>query len=225
YHPSSGAVVFAVADGVSSAEHSHIGASAACRSAANTIMDSLEGRVEKIDWQELVRQAAWQVIAQARAVLGADTDVELAERQFATTLVTGLARPTEDGAAVSVIQIGDSSAWILRGNRYQCILGSKFESKAEVVTSATAALPRVPQVTPRGGLLLPGEVLLIGTDGFGDPLGAGDDAVGRHFAEVLSRPCNPFRFVHSLDFSRENFDDDRTLIALWPNPRSPRRRR
>lgn len=223
-HRPSGAVVFAVADGVSSARHSHIGASAACRASVNAIVEKLDEGAARVDWQGLVEQAAWQVIAQARTVLGADTDTETAEREFATTLVAGLVRPAADGVEASMIHVGDSSAWILRGDQYQCLLDSKYSPDAEVVSSATTALPRTPRVTPRGGRLAPGEVLLLGTDGFGDPLGDGAGEVGRHFAGALRRPSDPLRFARDLDFSRENFDDDRTLIALWPRSPGPRRR-
>jgi hypothetical protein len=64
--------------------------------------------------------------------------------------------------------------------------------------------------------LAPGEVLLVGTDGFGDPLGAGDGAVGALFAGALRVPPPPLGLAHLLDFSRETFDDDRTLVAVWP---------
>jgi hypothetical protein len=61
-------------------------------------------------------------------------------------------------------------------------------------------------------------VLLVGTDGFGDPLGDGDGKVGQLFAEHLKMPPPPRALAHLLDFSRETFDDDRTLLAIWPLP-------
>ncbi|WP_229074271.1 protein phosphatase 2C domain-containing protein [Actinoplanes sp. DH11] len=229
FEPRTGSVVFAVADGLSSARHGHVGSSAACRAAVTAMVSALEADPQAgrplIDWQGLVDQAAWQLIAQARTLLGPDTEPAVAERDFATTLVAGMVRPTAQGTEVSLIQVGDSSAWILADGRYQCMLKSKYTADPEVVSSATAALPRTPRVTPRGGLLQPGEVLLIGTDGFGDPLGDGTGEVGRHFAEVLTRAPNPLSFAGSLDFSRETFDDDRTLIAIWPRTAKPAPRR
>jgi hypothetical protein len=59
-------------------------------------------------------------------------------------------------------------------------------------------------------------VLLIGTDGFGDPVGDGRGVVAQLFCGELERPVPPLGFAHLLDFYRETFDDDRTLVALWP---------
>jgi len=52
----------------------------------------------------------------------------------------------------------------------------------------------------------------------GDPLGTGQGSVGELFRDLLERPYPPslIEFAHAVDFSRENFDDDRTLIAMWP---------
>ena len=48
------------------------------------------------------------------------------------------------------------------------------------------------------------DVLLLGTDGIGDPLGAGHGGVGNLFREVLggSSP-SLIEFAHAVDFSRE----------------------
>lgn len=42
--------------------------------------------------------------------------------------------------------------------------------------------------------------------------------VGDLFRDVLTRPSPPslIEFAHAVDFSRETFDDDRTLVAVWP---------
>ncbi len=43
-------------------------------------------------------------------------------------------------------------------------------------------------------------------------------ATGQLFAEYLQAPPPPRAFAHLLDFSRETFDDDRTLVAIWRQP-------
>ncbi|MGC4807035.1 protein phosphatase 2C domain-containing protein [Micromonospora sp. DT233] len=213
-HQPSGAVVFAVADGVSEARQSHIGATGVCRAAVGAILADLDA-TGWVDWQNVVQQAAWQLVEQARVVLElAELDQAAAEKAMATTLVAGMVLP--GGPTVSLIQVGDSSAWVLRGRSYRCLLDTKVRTDEAVVSSAVTALPRVPRVTPRTGQLGPDEVLLVGTDGFGDPLGDGEGEVGSFFATRLSSPQPPLEFAYSLDFSRETYDDDRTLLAVWP---------
>ncbi len=79
------------------------------------------------------------------------------------------------------------------------------------------ALPRVPSDVRVHTVLVSGsDRLLIGTDGFGGPLGDGTGPVGRLFAEHLAPSLEPRGLAHLLDFSRETFDDDRTLLVVWP---------
>jgi hypothetical protein len=224
HHPATGAVLFAIADGVSDAPLSHIGSSAACRAAISAMTAALDSPEKEVDWPALVRQAAWQLCEQAKMSLRLPkVDQRLADENMATTLVAGLVLPTPDGPDVQLIQVGDSSAWILnRQGRFQCLLPTKFRAGQEVISSATAALPRVPPVEVRRGILAGDEILLVGTDGFGDPLGDGEGAVGRHFANALSSIPPVLKFANDLDFSRETWDDDRTLFALWPRRRRSR---
>ncbi|MEU4422039.1 protein phosphatase 2C domain-containing protein [Actinoplanes sp. NPDC024001] len=218
HHEATGTVVFAVADGVSDAPLSHIGATSVCRSAINGMLAALDGPEVEVDWQGLLQQAAWQLCEQARLSLRLpEVDPRVADEQMATTLVAGLVRPLREGPVVEVVQVGDSSAWILQQGGYQRLLRTKHSGDGAVYSSATDALPRVPQVKASTGVLTPGQVLLAGTDGFGDPLGDGDGVVGDHFARALAEPPPILKFAHDLDFSRETFDDDRTLFVLWPH--------
>ncbi|AGL18928.1 hypothetical protein L083_5418 [Actinoplanes sp. N902-109] len=217
HHARTGAVMFAVADGVSAAPLSHLGATAACRAAISAIGAGLDSPHRRVDWQELVQLAAWQICEQARLALGLpEVDRQAADEQMATTLVAGLVLPTQEGPEVHLVQVGDSSAWRLRGDDYYCLLDAKYNPDAAVFSSAVSALPRVPRVQPSVGPLSPRDVLLVGTDGFGDPLGSGRGAVGAHFARSLAEVPAVLKFAHDLDFSRETFDDDRTLLAIWP---------
>ncbi|HEV8174724.1 MAG TPA: protein phosphatase 2C domain-containing protein [Actinoplanes sp.] len=215
HHPATGAVAFAVADGVSSAPYSHIGATAACRAALGRVVADLDAG-SAVDWSKVVEHAAWQLVQQAAVVLGLDaTDAARAEREMATTLVAGLVRPAPAGPDIALVRVGDSSAWVLRGGSFRPLFDADPAPGGGIAVSAVTALPRVPDISVRGGTLAPGEVLLVGTDGFGDPLGDGTGGVGAHFAVRLAAPRPPLAFAHDLDFSRETFDDDRTLLALW----------
>ena len=217
HHPASGAVVFAVADGVSAAPLAHLGATAACRATTAAVMDALDAGTT-VDWPTVVEHAAWQVVEQTAAALDLDgPDPGRAEEQMATALIAGVVRPVGDAVDVAVVRVGDSQALVLRDGRYRYLFDPKVATIAE---SAVIALPRVPDLVLRGGPLVPGEVLLVGTDGFGDPLGDGTGQVGAHFAARLAQPRPPVAFAHDLDFSRETFDDDRTLLAIWPRQMS-----
>jgi hypothetical protein len=214
HHPATGAVAFAVADGVSAAPLAHLGATAACRAALACVLADL-AVASTVDWAKVAEHAAWQVVRQAVAVLELPgPDPERAEKEMATTLVTGLVRP--DGA-FELVQIGDTSGWLLHETTFRPLWPA---AKGTLAVSAVTALPRVPEISVRAGGLVPGAVLLIGTDGFGDPLGDGAGEVGAHFAARLATPRPPLEFARDLDFSRETFDDDRTLLAIWPRHRS-----
>jgi hypothetical protein len=206
--PATGAIALAVADGVSGAPLSHVGAQQACRSAVECVLADVGSGLAVPRWDTVFRRVTSAVVEAA----GSCDPVLLA-----TTLVVGLVRPAVDGAIVQLAQVGDSTAWVLEDGRYRCLLGNKHDGTSPVVTSAVVALPPVPAtVTTAAVVLAPHAVLVVGTDGFGDPLGSGDGSIGALFADLLSAPPPPLALAHTLDFSRETFDDDRTVVALWP---------
>jgi hypothetical protein len=221
--PVEGALLVAVADGVSSAEKSHLGSTMACRFAIEWMTQN--ALAESPPWPELLRGAAWQLVEYARLTLG-ETEEEAptaAERLLATTLVAGIVRPSEDGTAVvSVVQAGDSTAWVLGPDGYDRLIGGKQEGEGGIASSLVTGLPRVPHtIEPVTAVINADQVLLVGSDGFGDPLGDGSGLVGQVFAQTLQAPTplSSLGFAHLLDFSRETFDDDRTLVAIWPRAR------
>ncbi|MBO1419082.1 protein phosphatase 2C domain-containing protein [Streptomyces sp. FH025] len=220
-HQPTGIVAFAVADGISNATSSELGAIEACRAALARTLHLLSERPGPLDFQDVAHHAArrlWQV---ARWRLnGAEPDRAEVSRLYATTLVTGVVRPDPAGPVVELCRIGDSGAWLLdRANgRYHPLFRSGTSSDALLVSNEVTSLPTVPDPVERTGTrLTPQLTLLIGTDGFGDPLGDGDGRVGALFADTLAEPPTPLWLAHVLDFSRETFDDDRTLLAIWPH--------
>jgi serine/threonine protein phosphatase PrpC len=148
-----------------------------------------------------------------------------AEEQLATTLVCAVIEPTgAGGLRAHLVRVGDSGAWLLSSGQFVEILGGKTVPVNGIASSAVVGLPRVPtEVMVVAVDLAEDEVLLIGTDGIGDPLGTGDGGVGNLFRDVLSGPWVPslIEFAHAVDFSRETFDDDRTLVAVWPRRKAP----
>jgi hypothetical protein len=221
FHPATGTIIFAVADGVSSAPQSHVGASALCDAAIEDLDWHLSSPDSDLDWAAwLAQRMADELARQAVRLLGrGDLDLVAVESLVATTLVTGTVTPGPQGAAATILQLGDSGAWLLHRGHYQPVVAQKNDPSAAVISSAVIALPRLPDRVTATRVLIPSDsVLLIGTDGFGDPLGDGDGMVGRLFAEHLGTPPPGRGLAHLLDFSRETFDDDRTLLAVWPRP-------
>ncbi|MTE19437.1 hypothetical protein F0L17_09915 [Streptomyces sp. TRM43335] len=215
-HGATGTLVFAVADGVSGAEQPHLGAALACRG----VLAQLDAGAAETDWRRTVTAAAWQLFLRVTAGREpAPEDRREAERLLATTLVAGTVVPLPAGGLrCRLARVGDSGAWRLGDDGYERLLAGSADDSAEgVFSSAVTPLPRVPErVESQGADLPPGTVLLVGTDGFGDPLGDGTGRVGELFARVLRTPPPALAFAHALDFSRETFDDDRTLLAVWP---------
>lgn len=223
-HPPTGGVLFAVADGLSSAPRSHEGATTVCDAAMAWLRHRLDVGGE-MPLEGLLTHAALTLVRWGRGIVPAtgDDTGEVA-RLFSTTLIAGVAMPQEDGSVTaSVIQAGDSSAWVLRADGFIPVSPAKLgETDAVVDGAVSTPLPALPSVppSPASVTLEPGEVLLVGTDGFGDPLGTGRGEVGKAFADGLREPPGTLRFASLLDFSRETYDDDRTLVALWPEAAS-----
>lgn len=216
-------IIAAVADGVSEAAQSHIGSTTAVRYACQWLDGMLGESADGADWKSMIESTAWALVEQARSIDPNCTDAERAEQMLATTLVCAVVETHDDeGLVAHVINIGDSGAWCLNQTGYTRVEGGKAESSGGISSSAVSGLPRIPQDVRAARIVLSeGDVLLLGTDGFGDPLGSGDGLVGKLFLEVLlPGPPSLTEFGHALDFSRETFDDDRTLVAIWPGKAS-----
>jgi serine/threonine protein phosphatase PrpC len=222
HHLPDGRVIVAVADGVSQSPQSHLGSSTAVTQAADWIRSHLGHDTAALDWPALIKNTAYALAARAQLLFELDEpDPVRAEQELATTLICAVIEPVQPGLLrAHLVSVGDSSAWVLTAGKFHDVLGGKNHIDGGIASSAVSALPRVPtQITPTVLEFLGDAVLLIGTDGIGDPLGSGEGSVGNLFRDVLTRPSPPslIEFAHAVDFSRETFDDDRTLVALWPN--------
>lgn len=224
WHEEGPLLVIAVADGVSAAPQSHVGAAAACRYATEFLMRSSIAP-GAIDWESLLRGCAWNLVQTAQRLTGAtDPDPADAEAKLATTLAVAVVWAAPDGLVVEGTVIGDSGLAVVRDGAVEMLLGAKRSPEDGIVETAVAPLPRVPEVVAAGGWqLAPHETLLVGTDGVWDPVGDGSGPVGRFLAATLGGSALPDRlgFLRTVDFYRETHDDDRTLVAvrlLAPSP-------
>ena len=222
-------LVCAVSDGVSSARLSHKAAALVTRQGCEILSNELREQVpDEIDWAKVLNGVGAVILDFGARLLqksrqpgdpGEVTPEEVA-RQMAATAVFAIVdlRPDGDDLPVYVCTVGDSSAWILRGGHtWQSVKGGKDDG-GTITTSRTAALPMVslepPQ--PAGTTLGRDDVLVLITDGLGDPLGDATGPVGRFLTAKWSRPPLALEFAAQVDFARRSHDDDRTALAVWP---------
>lgn len=222
WHQETGHLIVAVADGVSAAPLSHIGASAACRYAVDLLLR--ECRVgEEPDWARLLNFCAWGLVEtwQRLDALPAP-DPEATERQLATTLCAVIVSAGDGAANVRAVSVGDSGLAVIRGDRIVPLLGGKLLSDG-ITDHSVVPLPRIPDHPSTGEWRLEvSETLLIGTDGIWDPVGDGTGTVARVMAVALGGELPPRSdFLRLADFGRDTFDDDRTLVAVQVRAEDP----
>lgn len=202
----------AVADGVSSAKLSHKGASTAVRYAVEWLKRSYSSHTEFEGWDDLVKGTAWAVKSLA------DKSPDNSPMDFATTLVVAVIRRDGGGLAAESVSIGDSGFWKLGKDGIFLHEGGKRESSSIFASSAVSPLPSVPHsIQNSAASSAEEEVLMLGSDGIGDPLGGGGGPLTELLKQrLLGRIPSLIEFAHLVDFSKAGFADDRVLIAIWP---------
>ena len=151
HHLPDGRVIVLVADGVSGAPQSHIGASTATKQAAEWLhATSLMTSPASTGWP-CSRAPRGHSTSEHRPFWDLTTpDPVRAEEQLATTLVCAVIEPT--GARTLrayLISAGDSDAWLLSAGHFVELLAGKTDSASGVASSAVVGLPRVPtEVVP-----------------------------------------------------------------------------
>jgi serine/threonine protein phosphatase PrpC len=211
-HADSGTLIAAVADGVSAAARSDLGAALAVRYATAAVARQLDDGCESVDWGPVFEQAAWALVEEHRRASGlGDAGVDDASGALATTLLVSTVR----GSDVEVAAVGDSPALLLKDKGYDALVGEQA-SLDGLVGGGVDALPRSATASQVARCSLDGGgVLLLCTDGLAMPLAGGDGEVGATLARELARPPDIIDFARLLDFSRSTYDDDRSLIAVW----------
>ena len=142
--------------------------------AAEWLHSNLGDDVANTDWLALLKSAAWALTERAQTLLGLDApDPVRAEEELATTLVCAVIEPT--GARTlraHLVSAGDSAAWLLSAGEFVEIVSGKTAADSGIASSAVVGLPRMPTEVTRAVVdIADNDVLLIGTDGIGDPLG------------------------------------------------------
>lgn len=224
-------LLVAVADGVSAAPRSHLGAALAVRQAAAAVVRQLEAGTAELDWSEVFSQAAWALVEEhRRACSDSSARVEDAAASLATTLAVAALTAAEDDSdgdpacdgprpekyRLQVAAVGDSPTLVLSQGKFVRVVGDEGEPDG-LIGAGVEALPRHTSPAVAEPLPLePEDVLLVCTDGLALPLADGEGEVGRTLTRELADPPDIVDFARLLDFSRSTYDDDRTLVAVWP---------
>ena len=219
YDPKTGALLLVVADGVSAASSSHLGATAVCRYAIHEFPKLTAGDTPP-DWETFVHGAAWTLVELAKKRCHESNDdraYSLARSEFATTLAVAILKPISSARSrLSAFAIGDSSIWILNQAGLTNLIGAKSQDLSRPVTSSVLALPLLPKnLATFDGYLAGDDVLLAMSDGIGDALGDGTGLLGDLLRAQLIIPPPQIQMARVADFARESFGDDRTLAGVW----------
>lgn len=203
-HSATRTLIVAVADGVSSAARSDLGAALAVRYATAAVTRQLDADAGEVDWANVFEQAAWALVSEERRL-------DVPAGSLATTLLVATIRAD----AIQVAAVGDSPSFRLRAKEYDPIVGQPARDD-DLIGGGVLALPRDAGSVEVGvSTLEAGDVLLMCTDGVALPLAGGEGELGRAFARELATPPDVVDFARLLDFSRSTYDDDRTLVAVW----------
>ena len=197
-------LLLAVADGVGSASASHVGSNTAVREAVREALDptSVISRA-----RQAVHDAAIMRSLEPRSV---STTIVVAEVPAVPDLVEGQSTWT-----VTLSQLGDSPAVRLRFGEWEFLRppGAAAADAGELTNSAVEALPLSGKATTWTETFLPGDVLLLVTDGVSNLATANSeyrDAIASLFADHTPSMAELLRVV---DATVKSFDDDRTLVA------------
>ncbi|MFF4057617.1 protein phosphatase 2C domain-containing protein [Streptomyces sp. NPDC001668] len=222
--PEAEMLLLAVADGVGSAVYSHIGSYEFARRAAVFLDREAEGIHAAAcarDENEL-RVLATKAVAGAAAELRSEWALAAqhkprpyADQDYATTLHV-LLIPTDPRIRERVLcSVGDGGLFVLREGGW--VHGDPDDGEG-LLDPRTEALPHAYR-SVKATLLctVPGEVLLLGTDGITNPLTQKDPEFARRLADAWGGPDVPSLsdFLWQAQMRAKSYDDDRTVICVW----------
>ncbi|MFI6963613.1 protein phosphatase 2C domain-containing protein [Streptomyces sp. NPDC050255] len=224
--PDSGELLLlAVADGVGSAARSHVGSNEVCRHAAvylDRVAGELLGALRSADlaaFTALADEAVGSI-----AVLLAD----LAHREgqhrpeaYATTLRILLVPLDPAVRTRGFMAVGDGGTALLRSGAWHLDITQEEDPEASgMIDTRTAALPLArTAVTRLLGPAVPGDVLVLSTDGLSTPL-SGDQGMRDFLGEAWGTGTvpGPADFLWQSQFRVKSYDDDRSVVVLWECP-------
>lgn len=205
-------LVCAVADGLGSQPESHLGAALAARFVTGWagVRELLAPGLTEFDCRAISESLEAAAGARDLDPVSVSTTLTFAaiQRDPVEADATGAVR-----WRVSVAQIGDSPAYVLRDGTWSAISGKGAAAEAGL-TNVVDPLPKHTRATVWQLELMPGDVLVLATDGVGNLLEDVPDfaaAIGRRWGE---RPLSPSELLYYVDAAVKTYDDDRTILAV-----------
>lgn len=259
YFPAAGWYLLAVADGAGSAKFSRRGSQIACETvqrllaeqfensasaaAINRVVDAYaatpNSETDKSARNEFYRILGNTAIQSRRAIEDASTAQAAALKDFNTTLIIVLARPTSQGWFTASFAIGDGAAGLAGVPAdASCLIttpdGGEFAGQTvfltmkEALATGDAVLKRL-----KLNLIPSFSALMVMTDGVSDPRFSSDDALAKpepwqelwnELAPLImaekDRQAQANVLLEWLNFWSTGNHDDRTIAVLY-QPQSP----
>lgn len=198
--------IAAVADGLGSADLSHIGAQWAVRGAIREFVTIASTTpLSQISPIDLAARTSERMRALTRSVLASD---EADEHRFSTTLV------------LAAVDLAKQELWSFRVGDSDLLLRLRSSWRSAFRTEprgeGTAALPHDPGGAESVHIGFPaGHAVMLATDGIAQTMEASPDIVGSAFHQLLASPLTEFEFQRLVAFDRRGAHDDRTAVAIW----------
>ncbi|MFD9500256.1 protein phosphatase 2C domain-containing protein [Streptomyces sp. NPDC060035] len=214
-------LLLAVADGVGSAARSHVGSNEVCRRAAvylDRAAGSLLAALRAADltaFTELADEAVGRI-----AVLLADLAMHEGRQPdaYATTLRVLLVPLDPAVRTRGFLAVGDGGTAVLRsGTWYLDVTQEEDADASGMIDTRTAALPLTrTAVTRILGPAMPGDVLVLCTDGLSTPL-SGEQEMRDFLGAAWGNGTvpGPADFLWQTQFRVKSYDDDRSAVVLW----------
>jgi serine/threonine protein phosphatase PrpC len=217
-------LLLAVADGVGSAARSHVGSNEVCRLAPFYLHEAAEELLSALraaDLPAFTKQAN-EAVDRIAVLL---TDLAMRERQrpeaYATTLRVLLVPLDPAVRTRGFLAVGDGGTALLRSGVWHLDVTEETEADASgMIDTRTAALPLArTAVTKLLTPALPGDVLVLSTDGLSTPL-SGDQEMRDFLNEAWGSGTvpGPADFLWQSQFRVKSYDDDRSVAVLWEDP-------
>ncbi|RUP27140.1 MAG: hypothetical protein EKK51_27925 [Mycolicibacterium sp.] len=205
WQPDSETLLVVACDGVGSLEMSH--------EAADHVADRLADVVHRDGSGDLDWTSAFTALSDEL------TELAATRGQMATTVVAARVVAAGGRFRAEIAWVGDSAAYLLRPEGWEVVGGTvkTVDDDGGPLVSTTRALPgREVEVSTNIVEFDWDAALFLMTDGVADPLGAGAGEVGETLAAWWATPPDPFTFAAQVGFARRSFDDDRTVVGVWP---------